>query len=119
MIKQDYFLRYVEQLAKVLAEIGGLKESGKNNQAIELIESTLKDLNINSNLNVNEVPKEYYESIADLLRLKGEINSDIELLKRAIGLYISVDEHTKTFSKDRVIKREETIALITQMMQIN
>jgi hypothetical protein len=105
VIRQDYFLKFIEQLAKVLAKIVGLKNEGNTTEAIKLIDVTLVDLKYNDDL--KDIPKEYLESVADLLKVKGEIEKDLEVMRKAMLLYMQVDELSKTYSMDRNSKIEE------------
>lgn len=106
MYKNDFILKYVEQLANVIARALGLVGEGKKEEAIEIIDSTLKDINI------EEVPVGYFESVADLYKIKGELKEDIELLEKALMLYQKVDAETKTFSFERAQKITEIKQLL-------
>lgn len=120
MFERDYILRIIQQFARMIAHIIGLKEQGKYDEALEEIKdaygNTLK-LNYDEVVGYNE--KEWdeflrthshqeWEMVSDLLRLEGEILVEMNRrdgscfrLYKALDLLHYVEEADKTYSLDR------------------
>lgn len=112
MIRQDYLLKYVEQLARVLAEIFDLKKNGKNAQAIQKIDDALQDLKLDDTVDISSVHEVYHESVADLLGYKGEMLQDKILLEKALEIYKKIDAEKLTYSMERARKMAQIKELI-------
>lgn len=133
MYKKDFILRLIEELAKTVAHILGLKNSGKNTEATEVINETLRsyfkleedDL---SRLSPEELLKKvdidtdasWHESLASLLFIKGSIllesgrseEAGDLLLKSLSILQFLENRHNQTFS----FVRKARINEITQLL---
>ena len=108
-------LKYIKQLAQVIAKQIGLMKEGDNAQAQELIDSTLTQLNVDEQFNLTNIPVQYHESIADLIKLKGQLNNDAELLNRAVTIYNNINREQQTFSMIRNEKINTIKSIITHL----
>jgi hypothetical protein len=130
MYKKDYILRMVEELAKTIAHILGLKASGKDLKASEVIDETLRSYyklgeeellrtdpgELLENLEDKNNPS-WAETLAELLYIKADILSgqgkhqeSRNMLEKSLSILRFLENnHTSTFS----MVRKNRIAEIT------
>ncbi len=132
MPKEDYLLKYLEKLSRVIAAIFGFRDKGFLEDAIRLADETFKELlNINletitvmpvekfiSTIKAESYNSSYIEALAKIthetagsyldLNIKNEAN--VFFLK-ALYLYRYLNEKDKTFS----FEREQIIAELEQI----
>ncbi|MDD3079146.1 MAG: hypothetical protein PHH37_08585 [Paludibacter sp.] len=127
MPKEDYLIKYLEKLSRVIAAMLGLKEAGKQNDALRLADEAFKEtlsVNVNDLLNFsdeefqalilkNSFTIAYLQKLCDLsliiidtLYEKGAIENMKNLSRKTLLLHRILNEKDKTFS----FEREATIA---------
>ncbi len=133
MPKEDYLLKYLEKLSRVVAAMFGLREKGFPEDALRLADETYKEL---LDLNVEELaimPTEkfvetirrigysgnYLEALAQLARgtadsFQAKEKSEFaqSFYKKSLELYYLLNEKDKTFSFEREMKITELKDLI-------
>lgn len=127
MPKEDYLIKYLEKLGKVVVAMLGLKSSGKNLEAIEAADSICSEIltvsldevllmtsdEFEKLLRKNNFNTNYLEKLGDLLVVTTDTYFDLnkldemkEISKKALILYRILNEKDSTFS----FERESTIA---------
>lgn len=140
MEQRDYLMRQIEQagkvLAKVMADLTGLKNQGKLHEGIEQAEQSLRDEMDLSIENLTGIPldqmihalmekehmfAENFEQLADLLvevaegyGQQGSLEKSKALYQRALALYEYVDEAGSAFSFNRHSKMQKIKELLQQ-----
>lgn len=116
MIKQDYLLIQIEELAKKLAQLLDKKKHLKNDTEI-LADDCYKDLHLTQQEVQNATAEELTEKVPDwqllellikLMLADDRINSDRQQIEKAQQLLYFVQERDRTYSFER-IKLAETI----------
>lgn len=132
MPKEDYLLKYLEKLSRVIAAMFGFREKGYPEEAIRLAEETYKEL-LDFNIDelaimsidefVEVVRKKRYSPtyLEALAKLAHETAHSFQLLdnnpfalsffKKALHLYYLLNEKDKTFSFEREIIISELLQL--------
>jgi hypothetical protein len=132
MPKEDYLLRYLEKLSRVIAAMLGLRIKGLPDESLHLADETYKDM---LDLNVAEIgvlsaevfqeiirkhayTNSYLEIITELthetahsFREKGEEENAKRFYGKALQLYYLLNEKDKTFS----FEREQIIAELEEL----
>lgn len=122
MPKEDYLLKYLEKLNRVIAAMAGFREKGYPEDALRLADETFKellsiDLELLNNMTATEfielIKKEsftptYVESLAKIAYEtmrnyinKADIRSSRLFAEKALLLYLFLNEKDKTFSFER------------------
>ena len=135
MPKEDYLLKYLEKLSRVIAAMLGLREKGFPADSIKLAEETYKELldtdieglekmsvtEFSTLLKTTGYSAAYLESLAALTT---ELAKSIELVEnkraqsfyhKALEIYILLNEKDKTFS----FERENTISELKELINNN
>lgn len=71
MLKNDYIMRMIEQLTAVMAHVAGLKRSMQYEEAIDLIDESMKSL---TGLSWKNVETLTYEELTYFLNVQGSVN---------------------------------------------
>ncbi|MEI6753130.1 MAG: hypothetical protein WCK78_08170 [Paludibacter sp.] len=119
MPKEDYLLKYLEKLSRVIAAMLGFREKGFPEDAIRLADETYKEL---FGLNLEELDIMPVEHFVELIKKSGYSATFLEILaklvyetaksieksgnstefpKKALEVYIMLNEKDKTFSFER------------------
>jgi len=140
MEQRDYLMRQIEQagraLAKVMADLTGLKNQGKVHEGIEQAEQSLQDELDLSIEKMTGIPldqfihtlkekehmfAENFEQTADLLveiaegyRQQGSLEKSRALYQRALVLYEYVEEAGSSFSFNRHSRMQKIKELLQQ-----
>ncbi len=122
MPKEDYLLKYIEKLSRVIAALLGLKESGKTEEIIriadetyteaitvsiqEILEMSVSDfveLIEKNTLNISHLEKlcELSIIVVDTLYETGNYDDMKKLAGKTLLLYRKLSEKDKTFSFER------------------
>ncbi len=136
MERRDYLKDQIEQMGKVLgkvvADFLGLKNQGKVSQAIEIANEQMKsqlDLDLpklarlepddlKNYLLTKKLPVEHFELLADFLFDFGKAHLELDkpdaksYLQKALELLDIIDDTSKTFSLDRMNKKNALHSLI-------
>ena len=133
MPKEDYLLKYLEKLSRVLAAMLGLRDKGFPEEALRLADETYKDLltidlDSISSMPVNEFieivrknsyPTSYIEALAKITKetancytALGRIQERRIFSEKALLLYQLLNEKDKTFSFEREMIISELKELI-------
>lgn len=132
MPKEDYLLKYLEKLSRVIAAMFGFRDKGYPEEAIRLADETYKEL-LDFNIDelaimpiekfVESVRKKRYSStyLEALAKLSHETANSFQLLgnnsfalsffAKSLHLYYLLNEKDKTFS----FEREMTISELLQL----
>ena len=134
MPKEDYLLKYLEKLSRVLAAMLGLRDKGFPEDALHLADETYKellviDLESISGMPVNEFietvrknsyPTSYIEALAKITKetancytVMGYTQERRIFSEKALLLYKLLNERDKTFS----FERELIISELEQLIQ--
>ena len=122
MPKEDYLLKYLEKLSRVIAAMFGFRDKGFPEDAIRLADETYKEL---LDFNLDELAVMPLERFIDLIRQKGYTSTYLETLARlayetanslelienesfeqsfylkTLHIYLIMNEKDKTFSFER------------------
>ena len=122
MPKEDYLLKYLEKLSRVIAAMFGFRDKGFPEDAIRLADKTYKEL---LDFNLDELAVMPLERFIDLIRQKGYTSTYLETLARlayetansleltenesfvqsfylkTLHIYLIMNEKDKTFSFER------------------
>ncbi len=122
MPKEDYLLKYLEKLSRVIAAMFGFRDKGFPEDAIRLADETYKEL---LDFNLDELAVMPVERFIDLIRQKGYTSTYLETLARlayetanslelienesfaqsfylkTLHIYLIMNEKDKTFSFER------------------
>ncbi len=122
MPKEDYLLKYIEKLSRVIAALLGLKESGKTEEIIRIADETYSEaitvsiqeiLEMNDSdfseliekntLNISHLEKlcELSIIVVDTLYETGNYDDMKKLAGKTLLLYRKLSEKDKTFSFER------------------
>ena len=122
MPKEDYLLKYIEKLSRVIAALLGLKESGKTEEIIRIANETYSEaitvsiqeiLEMNysdfseliekNTLNISHLEKlcELSIIVVDTLYETGNYDDMKKLAGKTLLLYRKLSEKDKTFSFER------------------
>jgi len=122
MPKEDYLLKYIEKLSRVIAALLGLKESGKTEEIIriadetyseaitvsiqeilEMSDSDFMELIEKKTLNISHLEKlcELSIIVVDTLYETGNYDDMKKLAGKTLLLYRKLSEKDKTFSFER------------------
>jgi len=133
MPKEDYLLKYLEKLSRVLAAMLGLRDKGFPEEALRLADETYKDLltidlDSISSMPVNEFieivrknsyPTSYIEALAKITKetancytAMGNTTNRRIFSEKALLLYQLLNEKDKTFSFEREMIISELKELI-------
>ena len=127
MPKEDYLLKYLEKLSRVIAAMIGLREKGFPDDSIKLAEETFKEL---LNIDINSLEKMSINDFSTLIKSAGYSASYLETLAeltvelansifvldnlkakcfytKALEIYFLLNNKDKTFSFDRELKIAE------------
>jgi len=120
--KEDYLLKYLEKLSRVIAAMFGFRDKGFPEDAIRLADETYKEL---LDFNLDELAVMPVERFIDLIRQKGYTSTYLETLARlayetanslelienesfaqsfylkTLHIYLIMNEKDKTFSFER------------------
>lgn len=132
MPKEDYLLKYLEKLSRVIAAMFGFRDKGYPEEAIRLADETYKEL---LDFNVDELAIMPIEKFVEVVRKKRYSSTYLEALARmahetgnsfqmldnnlfaisfftkALQLYYLLNEKDKTFSFEREIIISELLQL--------
>ena len=122
MPKEDYLLKYLEKLSRVIAAMFGFRDKGFPEDAIRLADETYKEL---LDFNLDELAVMPLKRFIDLIRQKGYTSTYLETLARlayetanslelienesfeqsfylkTLHIYLIMNEKDKTFSFER------------------
>ena len=122
MPKEDYLLKYLEKLSRVIAAMVGFRDKGFPEDALRLVDETYKEL---LDFNLDELDVMPLERFIDLIKQKGYTSTYLETLAKlsfetantfqtnenedfahsfylkTLHLYLMLNEKDKTFSFDR------------------
>lgn len=133
MSSKDYLLKQIQQLAKVLAVLMGLKEKGKYQQAADEVDHVLNDWFGLNTILIEELPENEFSElvkkrtknieeakiVAELVYQQTIIfnkmekyDKSAEWAAKALQLFCTVDEQGDTFS----IEIQQRIAELDQMV---
>ncbi|MEI8272803.1 MAG: hypothetical protein WCG08_09280 [Paludibacter sp.] len=122
MPKEDYLLKYLEKLSRVIAAMFGFRDKGFPEDAIRLADKTYKEL---LDFKLDELAVMPLERFIDLIRQKGYTSTYLETLARlayetansleltenesfvqsfylkTLHIYLIMNEKDKTFSFER------------------
>jgi hypothetical protein len=122
MPKEDYLLRYLEKLSRVIAAMLGLRLKGLPDEGLRLADETFKDM---LDLNVEDIVAMSAESFSEVVRKRAYTNSYLEIITqltletanslkakgdadnaklfytKTLQLYYLMNEKDKTFSFER------------------
>lgn len=136
MPKEDYLLKYLEKLSRVIAAMFGFRDKGFPEEAIRLADETYSEL---MNLNIEELNIMPVENFVDLIRRAGYTSTYLEALAKltfetadsfqqmgrsdkatgfylkTLNLYYLLSEKDKTFS----FEREMIISELKQLTNSN
>ena len=122
MPKEDYLLKYIEKLSRVIAAMFGFRDKGFPEDAIRLADETYNEL---LDFNLDELAVMPLERFIDLIRQKGYTSTYLETLARlayetanslelienesfaqnfylkTLHIYLIMNEKDKTFSFER------------------
>ena len=134
MEQKDYFLRYIEQLGKVMAVLMGLRDKGEAGKMLEVInEAYMNLLKVDSEylkslseevllkvmIDKKELVSEQLEVAAELLLEEANIHYENNNLKECKGMYKKslilfnhLHEMDRTFSFERIDKMERIKLLL-------
>jgi hypothetical protein len=122
MPKEDYLLKYLEKLSRVIAAMFGFREKGYPEDALRLADETLKELidfkiedlaimpvekfietikNIGYSATYLEALGELAAEIAENYRFQNNHEFAICFFKKSLALYFLLNEKDKTFSFER------------------
>jgi hypothetical protein len=122
MPKEDYLIKYIEKLHRVIAAMLGLKESGKGEQVMEIADEALIEylgLSVQDIMKISEAEFEkhirlnnygvtFLEKICELFVVLTDTCYDLgkqdqmrDVCKKALILYRLLNEKDKTFSFER------------------
>jgi hypothetical protein len=134
--KEDYLLKYLEKLSRVIAAMFGFRDKGFPEEAIRLADETYSEL---MNLNIEELNIMPVENFVDLIRRAGYTSTYLEALAKltfetadsfqqmgrsdkatgfylkTLNLYYLLSEKDKTFS----FEREMIISELKQLTNSN
>ncbi len=134
MPKEDYLLKYLEKLNRVMAAMAGFREKGYPEDALRLADETFKellsiDLESLNDMTADEfielIKKEsftpsYVESLAEIAyetvknyNNKPDIHGARLFAEKALLLYLFLNEKDKTFSFEREMTISELRGIIT------
>ncbi|MDR3652708.1 MAG: hypothetical protein P4L34_07040 [Paludibacter sp.] len=132
MPKEDYLLKYLEKLSRVIAAMLGLRDKGYPEDAIRLADETYKELLGFSVNELNTMPVDefvkiireigysstYLEALAQLAfetgnsyKIQGNNEFSQGFYQKSLQLYYFLNEKDKTFS----FEREMTISELKQL----
>jgi hypothetical protein len=126
-IRRDYLLRLIDEFFKFLAKILQLRTEKQYQKALDLIDeasATLLHTDLSEFMEDDEVIRNLIESksfnldqieiLAELLKIKADINLDlynnitaIRLYEKSILLFNHVQSSSKNFSLERIKKMDE------------
>lgn len=134
MKQDDYFLKQIDILGRVLGKIITdllqLKSKGQIMDGIEVTSEALKselDLDINDLLLIpteklidvlqkkNKLNLDHFEKLAEILLLIGDEHKDekkVQFLQRSLILFNFINNNSSTFSMDRMSKIERIKAVL-------
>ena len=136
MPKEDYLLKYLEKLSRVIASMLGFREKGFSDESLQLADETFKEL---LNFDLEELAvlpidkfidsirnkkynSSYLEGIAQLthetanaLAVLGKVETAKDFYSKTLQLYYLLNEKDKTFS----FEREQIISELLQLTQNN
>lgn len=134
MPKEDYLLKYLEKLSRVIAAMAGLREKGCPDEALsladevytELIDCKLDDLlempldKFKETIRKIGYSASYIDALSRLLvetaasfRMKENDRFALVFYRKALESYLLLNEKDKTFSFDR----EQTIVYLKEIIQ--
>ncbi len=134
MPKEDYLLKYLEKLSRVIAAMFGFRDKGFPEDALQLADEAFKELlkldvdelaimpleKFISTIKENNYSSSYLELMAQLaeetaksLILNGKNNDSLQFYAKSLNLFYLLNEKDKTFSFDREKKIKELELLIT------
>lgn len=120
MIKQDFLLVQIEELAKKLAKLLKKKETPGNN-VDTLADDCYKDIHLTLPEIQNATPEDLIEKVPDwellellvkLILADDRINSDHYQIEKAQSLLFYVQEQDRTFSFERIALAETIESLL-------
>jgi len=132
--KEDYLLKYLEKLSRVIAAMFGFRDKGFPEDALHLADEAFKELlkfdidelaimpleKFISTIKENNYSSSYLELMAQLaeetaksLILNGKNNDSLQFYAKSLNLFYLLNEKDKTFSFDREKKIKELELLIT------
>lgn len=130
MPKEDYLLKYLEKLSRVIAAMIGFRDNGFPEDVMRLADETyfelfgfnLKELEIMPVNRFIELIKKYNYSASYLnglaqlayeaAKANATVNKSTEFHKKVLALYLLLNEKDKTFS----IERESIISELKQII---
>lgn len=136
MPKEDYLLKYLEKLSRVIAAMLGFREKGFPDESLRLADQTFKEL---LNLDIEELAVMPVEKFIDLIRnekfnslylegiaqlthetanvfaVLGKVETATDFYSKTLQLYYLLNENDKTFS----FEREQIISELLQLTQNN
>ena len=137
MEQKDYFLRYIEQLGKVMAVLMGLRDKGEAGKMLEVINEAyidllkfdseyLKALSENELLEIlidkKDLVREQLEVAAELLLEeanihygKNNIKECKSMYKKSLILFIYIHDMDRTFSFERIDKMERIKSILKDL----
>ena len=134
MPKEDYLLKYLEKLSRVIAAMFGFREKGYPEDALRLADETLKELidfkiedlaimpvekfietikNIGYSATYLETLAELASEIAENYKFQNNNKFAASFFQKSLALYFLLNEKDKTFS----FERESIIAGLKQKIE--
>ena len=122
MIKQDFLLVQIEELAKKLAKLLKKKETPGSNTDT-LADDWYKDIHLSLQEVQNATAEELTEKVPDwellellvkLMLADDRINTDRQQIEKAQQLLYFVQERDRTYSFDRIALAESIRSLLTE-----
>ncbi len=136
MPKEDYLLKYLEKLSRVIAAMLGLREKGLPEDAVRLVDETYKEM---LDLNTDELALMPVSEFVEIVRKAGYSSSYLDALaklayetacsfqlkgnriyansffQKALQVFYLLNEKDKTFS----FEREMLISELKQLIEDN
>lgn len=134
MPKEDYLLKYLEKLSRVIAAMMGFRDKGYPEDSLRLADETFKEL---LNIDIDELAIMSVEKFIETIRKEGYSSTHLEIMAqlshetakslfaqgdeikayqfntKTLQLYYLLNEKDKTFS----FEREQIISELEQMMK--
>jgi len=134
MPKEDYLLKYLEKLSRVIAAMMGFRDKGYPEDSLRLADETFKEL---LNIDIDELAIMSVEKFIETIRKEGYSSTHLEIMAqlshetakslfaqgdeikshqfntKTLQLYYLLNEKDKTFS----FEREQIISELDQLMK--
>jgi hypothetical protein len=98
VLRQDFMVRLIQQMAEAIARIAGLREQGAHHEALELIESSCRSLGADRKLRQLLTP----ESLAKLLGDPEKLRVVADLLEEESRIYAAKGDAAQAIASQRL-----------------